>query len=130
MANSGEGSDRATLELTNSWGGKGPTMTPLIEATAAACKQTVVVMVSSGAVLTPWRDRVEGIVAAVMPGQEYGRALADVLFGDVPRCLRKREDPPPPPAPFLGARYCVLCGWSISFTFVLRLSEHILLLLM
>eukprot|EP01052_Picozoa_sp_SAG31_P054904 SAG31_NODE_14868_length_783_cov_0.878655_2_plen_41_part_01 len=30
-------------------------MTPLIEAAAKACKKTVVVMVSPGAVLTPWR---------------------------------------------------------------------------
>jgi hypothetical protein len=94
-------------------------MTPLIEATAAACKQTVVVMVSSGAVLTPWRDRVEGIVAAVMPGQEYGRALADVLFGDVPRCLRKREDPPPPRPPPSWAPVIVFC---VVGQFRLRLS--------
>jgi len=84
MANSGEGKDRVTLELTNSWGGIGPTMTPLIQAAAAACKKTVVVMVSPGAVLTPWRDQVDGIVAAVMPGQEYGNAIAEVLFGDTP----------------------------------------------
>ena len=84
MANSGEGQDRVTLELTNGWGGKGPTMTPLIEAAAAACKQTVVIMVSPGAVLTPWRDHVQGIVSAIMPGQEFGNAITDVLFGDVP----------------------------------------------
>ena len=83
MANSGEGSDRATLELTNSWGGKGPTMTPLIQAAAKACKKTVVVMVSPGTVLTPWRDQVDAIIAAIMPGQEYGNAISDVLFGDV-----------------------------------------------
>ena len=83
MANSGEGTDRETLELTNSWNGQGPTMTPLITAAAAACKKTVVVMVSPGAVLTPWRDQVDGIVSATMPGQEYGNAIADVLFGDV-----------------------------------------------
>jgi beta-glucosidase len=77
MANSGEGKDRITLELTNSWNGQGPTMTPLIEAVARACKKTVVVMVSPGAVLTPWRDEVDAIVAATMPGQEYGNAVAD-----------------------------------------------------
>lgn len=84
MANSGEGKDRVTLELTNSWSGMGPTMTPLIDAVATACKKSVVVMVSPGAVLTPWRGQVNGIVAALMPGQEYGNAIADVLFGDSP----------------------------------------------
>ena len=33
--------------------------------------------------LTPWRDRVEAIVAAWYPGDAGGSALARVLFGDV-----------------------------------------------
>ena len=36
-----------------------------------------------GAVLLPWRDDVAAITTAFMPGQEYGHALTDVLFGDV-----------------------------------------------
>ena len=40
-------------------------------------------MVISGAVLLPWADLCAGVVFMVMPGQEEGHALADVLFGDV-----------------------------------------------
>jgi beta-glucosidase len=31
----------------------------------------------------PWSDRVDAITTAFMPGQEYGHALADILFGAV-----------------------------------------------
>jgi beta-glucosidase len=54
----------------------------LIEAIAAAQPRTAVVMQTSGAVLTPWRDRVAALLAAWYPGQEGGFALARVLFGD------------------------------------------------
>ena len=37
--------------------------------------------VSPGAVLTPWRHAVAAATLAFLPGQEYGNALADVLFG-------------------------------------------------
>jgi beta-glucosidase len=39
--------------------------------------------VAPGAALTPWRNSVDAITFGFMPGQEYGNALADVLFGDV-----------------------------------------------
>jgi len=73
---SGEGRDRATL-------GFDPAMDALVELVAAHSSQTVVVAVSPGAVLTPWRSKVHGLIAAFMPGQEYGNAIADVLFGEV-----------------------------------------------
>ena len=40
-------------------------------------------VVTPGAVLMPWVQRVSAVVVLFMPGQEYGNALADVLFGFV-----------------------------------------------
>ncbi len=54
----------------------------LIEAVAAAQPRTVVVLQSGGPVLTPWRNRVKGLVEAWFPGQNGGTAIARVLFGD------------------------------------------------
>ena len=39
-------------------------------------------MIVPGAVLTPWRDDVQAILASFPPGQEWGNAFADILFGD------------------------------------------------
>jgi len=36
-----------------------------------------------GAVLLPWSDAVDAITMAFMPGQEYGHALSDLLFGSI-----------------------------------------------
>ena len=72
---SGEGIDRATLSL-------GDDVNKLVAALAASTEQLVVVMVHPGAVLTPWREGAAAIIAAFMPGQEYGSAAADVLFGE------------------------------------------------
>lgn len=55
----------------------------LITRVAAAQKQTVVVLETGGPVLTPWRDDVAAVVEAWYPGQQGGRALARMLFGDV-----------------------------------------------
>ncbi|GGB38118.1 glycosyl hydrolase [Sphingomonas metalli] len=55
----------------------------LIAAVAGANRRTVVVLETGGAVLTPWRDRVAGIVASWFPGTEGGSAIANVLFGRV-----------------------------------------------
>jgi beta-glucosidase len=43
----------------------------------------VVVLETGGPVLTPWRDKVRGLVEAWYPGAEGGTAIARVLFGDV-----------------------------------------------
>ncbi|OLT39094.1 glycosyl hydrolase [Saccharomonospora sp. CUA-673] len=54
----------------------------LIAETAAANPNTVVVLNTAGPVEMPWLDDVAGVLAAWYPGQEYGSALASVLFGD------------------------------------------------
>ena len=54
----------------------------LIDAVAAAQPRTVVVLQSGGPVLTPWRDKVPGLLEAWFPGQNGGTAIARVLFGD------------------------------------------------
>jgi beta-glucosidase len=56
----------------------------LIREIAAANKNTIVVLTSGGGVdMNPWLDKVPALVEAWYPGQEGGRALAEVLFGDV-----------------------------------------------
>ena len=45
--------------------------------------KTVVVVVTPGAVLTPWADKAGAVMLMFMPGQEEGNALADLLWGDV-----------------------------------------------
>jgi beta-glucosidase len=71
-----EGADLPTLQLPGD-------QDALIDAIAAANRHTVVVLNTGGPVLTPWRDKVAGVVEAWYPGQENGNAVASVLFGDV-----------------------------------------------
>eukprot|EP00966_Prymnesium_polylepis_P315679 7294162-Prymnesium_polylepis.1 len=73
---SSEGGDRGSLDLD----GNGDELVPAI---AKAAKASAVCTTVPGAVLTPWRDTVDAITTAFMPGQEYGHALVDVLFGAV-----------------------------------------------
>jgi len=44
--------------------------------------RTVVLAQIPGAVVMPWRDSVDGIMALFLGGQETGSAWADVIFGD------------------------------------------------
>jgi beta-glucosidase len=72
----GEGSDR-TYELP----GRQP---ELIRAVSALNPRTVVVLNSGGSVETAsWIDRVPAVLQAWYPGQEGGRAVAEVLTGKV-----------------------------------------------
>lgn len=71
-----EGSDRANMDLP-------PGIDELIEAVAAANKNTVVVNQSGTPVTMPWAGKVGAIVQAWYGGNETGNAIADVLFGDL-----------------------------------------------
>ncbi len=73
---SGEGMDRTGLQLPGD-------QDDLVRAIAAANPRTVVVLNTPGAVLMPWLDSVQAVLAVWYPGETFGDALADVLFGDV-----------------------------------------------
>ncbi|PRX45364.1 beta-glucosidase-like glycosyl hydrolase [Prauserella shujinwangii] len=55
----------------------------LIAEVAEANPRTVVVLNTGGPVTMPWVADVAGVLAAWYPGQEYGDAIAALLFGDV-----------------------------------------------
>jgi len=74
--NSGEGKDRSSLSLPRE-------QEALILAVAKVQPRVVVVMVTPGPMLTSWRESVAAILAPGLPGQQYGQAITDVLFGDV-----------------------------------------------
>jgi beta-glucosidase len=80
-ATSGEGHDRADLKLS-SVGGCKYAQEDLIEAVAAKQKKTIVVMVAPGPIRTDWRDKVAAIFCAFLPGEQYGNAITDLIFGD------------------------------------------------
>ena len=73
----GEGNDRESLALSKE-------QVQLILAVAAANPRTIVVLNNATPILmNEWADAVPAILEAFYPGQEGGRALADILFGDV-----------------------------------------------
>ena len=69
-----EGIDRATLLLDQS---------DLVTTVAAVQPNTIVIAISPGPFLTPWRDAVAAIVDFGFAGEQEGAAVADILFGDV-----------------------------------------------
>jgi beta-glucosidase len=72
----GEFRDRASLALPGQ-------QEELIRAVAATGKPTIVVLVGGSAVtMTRWVDSVAAVVNVWYPGEEGGRALAEVLWGD------------------------------------------------
>ncbi|MEW6200619.1 MAG: glycoside hydrolase family 3 C-terminal domain-containing protein [bacterium] len=73
----GEGHDRTDIELPG-------LQNDLIEAVTAANPKTIVVLINgTPLIMKHWIDKVPAIVEAWYPGQEGGRAIAEILFGDV-----------------------------------------------
>jgi beta-glucosidase len=71
-----EGRDRESFSLPGR-------QDELVERIAAANPRTIVVVNAGSPVAMDWAERVPAVVQLWYPGQEAGRALADVLFGDV-----------------------------------------------
>ncbi len=71
----GEGIDRTNLSLPNN-------QDELVYAVAAANPRTVVVVYEGAGTLMPWAGQIGAAVVAWYPGQENGRPLAALLFGD------------------------------------------------
>lgn len=71
-----EGADR-TFHLP-------PGQDELIQAMSAANKNTIVLVTSGGGVdMNAWLDRVPALLQVWYPGQEGGKAAAEILFGEV-----------------------------------------------
>jgi beta-glucosidase len=68
--------DRVSLKLPQS-------ADQLISAVSSVNPHTVVVLATGGPVTMPWLSSVPAVVQTYFGGQEQGRALADVLWGDV-----------------------------------------------
>jgi beta-glucosidase len=45
--------------------------------------KTVVVAAVPGQILTDWRNSVAAILVPFLPGEQYGNAIVDIIFGDV-----------------------------------------------
>ncbi|MFJ8194054.1 glycoside hydrolase family 3 protein [Streptomyces sp. NPDC096094] len=71
----GEAIDRDDLSLPGD-------QNQLIEAVAAANPRTVVVLNTSGPMLMPWLNRVEGVLQAWYQGAATGTSIANVLYGE------------------------------------------------
>ena len=74
-AAAGEGMDRDSLALPGD-------QDALVAAVAAANPHTIVVLNTPGAVLMPWLDDVAAVLQMWYPGEQFGAALAAILFGD------------------------------------------------
>lgn len=72
----GEFRDRAFLRLP------GHQEELILELAASGTPLVVVLIGGSAITMSRWLDRVDGVIDAWYPGEEGGRAVADVLFGD------------------------------------------------
>ncbi|HEY7271995.1 MAG TPA: glycoside hydrolase family 3 C-terminal domain-containing protein [Actinoplanes sp.] len=71
-----EAVDKSTLRLPGR-------QDDLVAAVAAAARKTVVVVNAATPVTMPWRDAVDAILWAGLPGQEGGHAIAAALLGEI-----------------------------------------------
>jgi beta-glucosidase len=91
----------------------------LIERVAGANPNTVVVINAGTPVMMDWIDRVPAVAVAWFPGQEFGSALAAVLFGDeapsgkLPVTFPRRLEDGPAFLNYPGERGEVLYGEGI-----------------
>jgi hypothetical protein len=60
----------------------GAAIEDLIVAVGAVNKKTIVCAAIPGQILTDWRDDVAAILIAFLPGEQYGNAIADLIYGD------------------------------------------------
>ncbi|MCY3659376.1 MAG: glycoside hydrolase family 3 C-terminal domain-containing protein [Caldilineaceae bacterium] len=70
----GEGHDRGHMDLVGE-------QDALVSAVAARNSRTIVVVNAGSPVHMPWIDEVAAVLFAWFPGQEFGNALTDVLWG-------------------------------------------------
>ncbi len=71
-----EGSDQSSIDLPGN-------QNALISAVAAANPNTIVVLNTNSATTMPWLGAVKGVFEGFYPGQMFGTAIAELLFGDV-----------------------------------------------
>jgi beta-glucosidase len=71
-----EEADNTTINLPNN-------QDALIAAVAAANPHTIVVLNDNSAILMPWLSQVAGVFEGFYDGQDWGTAIAALLFGDV-----------------------------------------------
>jgi beta-glucosidase len=76
MSDEQEGADRTSLALPGR-------QNEIVRAAVAANSKVVVITTTGAAVAMPWLDKVAAVLHAWFPGQEAGKALVDVLLGDV-----------------------------------------------
>ena len=71
-----EGNDRSDLNLPGD-------QNKLIETILDINPNTVVVLNTGSPIIMPWIDKAKTVLQSWYPGQEYGNALVDLIFGDV-----------------------------------------------
>ena len=104
-----EGNDRRTMNLPGR-------QAELIEAVCAANPRTTVVVNASIPVDTSWLDHAPAVLLTWFPGQEFGNALTDVIFGDanpsgrLPCTFPVRLEDTPAFTTYPGANHKVLYG--------------------
>jgi beta-glucosidase len=69
-----EGEDRLSMDLPG-------TQDELVQRVARANPRTIVVVNAGSPVTMPWIDDVAAVLQVWFPGEEFGEALADMLFG-------------------------------------------------
>ena len=64
-------------------GPQGAAIEDVITAVGAVNLKTIVCAAVPGQILTDWRDAAAAILIAFLPGEQYGNAIADLIYGDI-----------------------------------------------